>query len=54
MIPWFIVNALSWAAEQFGYQAYVRAKSGNWFGAERLYFIYNPDAKRLPKLKARK
>lgn len=52
MIPWFIVDALGWVAQRFGYQSYVRARSGSW-GAERLFFIYNPDAKPVPRLKPR-
>ncbi len=52
MIPWFVVSILGWIAERFGYQSYVRATSGNWWGAERLYFIYNPEGGRVRKLKA--
>lgn len=54
MIPWFVAGALDWAAGFFGYQVNVRASSGNWWGCERLYFIRNPGARRLPKIKARK
>lgn len=52
MIPWFVVNVIGWVAERFGYQTYVTAKSDGW-GALRVHFIYNPDAKPLPRLKAR-
>jgi hypothetical protein len=51
MIPWFIVSIADRVAVLFGYQVYVTAKSGNWWGAERVHFIRNPDAKRMPKLK---
>jgi hypothetical protein len=53
MIPWFIVDIVGWFAERFGYQTYVRAYSDAW-GADAIHFIYNPDAKPLPKLKARR
>ena len=54
MIPWFIVTLVGWVVEPFGYQVYVSATSNNWFGADRLHVIFNPVAKRVPKLKARR
>lgn len=53
MIPWFVVNAIGWCAERFGYQTYVQAHSGGW-GADRIHFIYKPGAEKLKKLKARR
>lgn len=39
MIPWFIVNLIGAIASVFGYDVYVRAWSGDWWGAERVYFM---------------
>lgn len=54
MIPWFVTSLLDWVAGFLGYQLYVRARSGNWWGAERVYFVHNPDAQRIPKLSPRR
>ena len=53
MIPWFICDLLDWAASLFGYNVYVRARSGNWFGAEAVFFVRN-GGQRLKKIKARR
>jgi len=53
MIPWFVVDIIDRLAFAFGYQTYVTART-NGFGADRVHFIYAPDAERLPRLKARK
>jgi hypothetical protein len=50
MIPWFVVHALGWIGERFGYQSYVTATQGRW-GADRLHFIRNPNGGRVRRLK---
>lgn len=52
MIPWLIVHLVSAIVELFGFQIYVRATSGNWWGAGRIYFVRTPpDSQRLRRPK---
>lgn len=51
MIPWFIVDIIGALASIFGYDIYVRAWSGNWWGAEGIYFMHRvPGAQKLRRL----
>jgi len=51
MIPWFIVNFVAAIASLFGLDAYVRARSGNWWGAECIYFVRRqPGSQKLKRL----
>lgn len=52
MIPWFVVNIIGAVASLFGRETYVAATSGNWLGADRVYFIRRaPGAQRLKRLR---
>ena len=54
MLPWFLVTLVDVVSAWFGFQVYVTAKSGSWWGPDRIHFVRDPNAgSRARRIKVR-